>query len=256
MKTLKSKKSMMAVAMVLMVALVIGMGAMTYSRYITTAGDKTLQATAAKWGYVVTVSVDDMFGSTYKADDSVNGTSVTTATDAESFDVVAEIGSSNLILAPGTKGSMTINVVGEAEVLAELTISVKGVTDGEDAQEIHLGDYYPIVWSISDGTTTTTGSLDEIVTALQGGSAIINPGSAVDKNYTLSWSWAEETGTTDEEKAENNKNDTIIGYLSAGKTIDEINAVYGENTITDATEYSTSINMVVSVSVEQIQQRP
>ena len=51
MKSRKNKKMLVAVAMILMIALVAGMGAMTYSKYITsgTTGEQT--ATAAKWGF-------------------------------------------------------------------------------------------------------------------------------------------------------------------------------------------------------------
>ena len=55
------RKPLLVVALVLMVALVLGMGAMTYSRYISTAemDDGKTTATVAKWGYVVTINADN-----------------------------------------------------------------------------------------------------------------------------------------------------------------------------------------------------
>ena len=50
-KNRKNRKPLIVVAMLLMVALVVGLGAMTYSRYVSSFNSGTQQATAAKWGF-------------------------------------------------------------------------------------------------------------------------------------------------------------------------------------------------------------
>ena len=112
-KSRKSKKLLVVVAVILMLGLVVGMGAMTYSRYVT-SGSTAQTATAAKWGFVVTVSADDLFASDYtKAD----GASLATKATGTGVAVHASTTGTNLV-APGTTGSMTITISGSAEVLA------------------------------------------------------------------------------------------------------------------------------------------
>ena len=63
---MKNKKFLVIIATVLMACLVVGMGAMTYSRYISTTELPAQSATAAKWGYVITADASNLFGSDYK----------------------------------------------------------------------------------------------------------------------------------------------------------------------------------------------
>ena len=69
----KNKKALVLVAMILMIGLVAGMGAMTYSRYISAGKVENVAATAAKWGFIVNVNADNVFGSDY---DTKDGTGV------------------------------------------------------------------------------------------------------------------------------------------------------------------------------------
>ena len=73
------KKSLVIIAMVLMVALVVGMGAMTYSRYVSTTDVPAQNATAAKWGFVVTANTSGLFGDAYSFDTSVSQAADSTA---------------------------------------------------------------------------------------------------------------------------------------------------------------------------------
>ena len=57
-----TKKHLTIVAVVLMVALVVGMGAMTYARYISSYDSGEQIATAAKWGFVVNADTTNLFG--------------------------------------------------------------------------------------------------------------------------------------------------------------------------------------------------
>ena len=109
---LKSKKLITVMAMVLMVAMVIGMGTMTYSRYVATESmDTPASATVAEWGYVLSINSAAMFGSKYE------NNAVTTDGDGSELDVNAAAA----VVAPGSSGSMTITLSGNAEVLAEIT---------------------------------------------------------------------------------------------------------------------------------------
>ena len=120
MKILKSKKLITVLAMLLMVATVVGMGTMTYSRYVTQAGMPNAEsATVADWGYVLTINSQNLFGKQYE-DNAVNESFAATTTDKIDVKTAGELD----IVAPGTSGSMTITVSGNAEVLAQLAITV------------------------------------------------------------------------------------------------------------------------------------
>lgn len=234
-KSRKSKKLLVALAIALMAALVVGMGAMTYSRYITSGSTGNTTATAAKWGYVVTVSADKLFGNAYNKGERVE-------VSATQTDVKLSANSGNVV-APGTSGSMTITINGSAEVNAQLVISV---TEGTD---IHLGEYYPIKWTLNEKNVSTPlvneSKLSEVVSKLQEQNVTYEANTTIDKTYTLSWEWAIDGG--DDAK------DTIIGMIASGKekTSDEVKQLNGGTELTD--DCVTSISFNLTVSVKQIQ---
>ncbi len=235
-KSRKSKKLLVALAIALMAALVVGMGAMTYSRYITSGSTGNTTATAAKWGYVVTVSADNLFGSAYNQGKRVEVSA--TQTD------VKLLANSGNVVAPGTSGSMTITINGSAEVNAQLVISV---TEGTD---IHLGEYYPIRWTLNEKNESTStplvekSKLSEVVSKLQEQNATYEANTTIDKTYTLSWEWAIDGDDT---------KDTIIGMIASGKakTSDEVKQLNGGAELTDECVTSISFNLTVSVKQKQ-----
>lgn len=253
MKNKKSKKPLIVVAMILMIGLVAGMGAMTYSRYITTTNSGAQTATAAKWGFVVTVDATKLFGTDYTLN-----TGDTLATKATSDGVAVKASSTANVVAPGTTGSMTITVSGSSEVLAKLSFKLSGTDDtSTDASEIHLGEYYPVKWTLTDGDTLnlTDKKLSEIVTELPSKTKTFAPGSAsVSKTYTLTWKWdLENTEETDAK-------DTLIGLKAAGKNYSDIENLYCGSTrlggIIDSAAYdaiATSMSFNLAISIEQIQ---
>lgn len=252
MKNKKSKKPLIVVAMILMIGLVAGMGAMTYSRYITTTKSGTQTATAAKWGFVVTVNATDLFATDYSVAEGA-----TLATKATGEGVAVNASSTANVVAPGTKGSMTISISGSAEVLAKLSI-----TTTETPTEIHLGDYYPVVWTLTDGDKLNeSGKLSTVLASLSGTSATFDAGTSYSKTYTLSWEWALETGENDDDKATNNAKDTLIGYKAAGKEYADISNTYvGSKLLSEVVASVTAYNAIVTqmsfnlqISVEQIQ---
>ena len=249
-KSQKRQKRLVLVAMVLMIGLVAGMGAMTYSKYISTTTVPTQNATAAKWGFTVTANADNLFGKNYTGTglaavvDPANGLSVKASADKD-------------IVAPGTKGSMTISISGQAEVAAQLTVDFK------NAKELFLDlnnnatfdagtDYAPVKWTLKKGETILVNAvtLAEVETALEGISAVIAPNGdpATFGTYTLSWAWDFGDGSTD-------INDSILGFIAAGKDADFINNALKIDTVTTAmvTGSSTSLIFDLSINIEQTQ---
>ena len=140
-------------AMVLMVAMVVGMGTMTYARYVTQAGMPNAEsATVADWGYVLTINSANLFGKQYEGN-VVNESFVANDEGNDEIDVKT-VGEADIV-APGSGGSMTITVSGNAEVLAQLAIAVdnaatkdvvlvyKTAADGAEST------YNPIKWTLT-----------------------------------------------------------------------------------------------------------
>lgn len=236
------RKPLLVVALVLMVALVLGMGAMTYSRYISTDSmdpDKTT-ATVAKWGYVVTINADNMFGEEYN-----NNIVATTNENNDVRAVVEYDGNNKLIVAPGTGGSMTITVNGEADVLAQLSIDVandyKDISLKEDEQP-----YNPIKWTlkkqIGNGAETEVvkdKTLAELVTELGKCTQVIKAGETINNiTYTISWVWDIDG---------NDDADTVLGLAA-----NEAKSEYTHNEKT-YTEINTQLKLDLSVTIQQIQ---
>lgn len=250
MKSRKNKKMLVAVAMVLMIALVAGMGAMTYSKYITTSSTPSQTATAAKWNYVVSANAINLFGTEYKEGTDAN----TLATTNEEGTVVVKASSTANIVAPGTSGSMTITVDGESEVLAQFTVSIAATS------EIHFDDYYPIKWKFNGTTYNNIAALNTALSTLTA-KAQWNTDAFefTATTYTISWEWA----FNGENDAANVK-DTLIGYKAASVTWaniqDETCATGGKySAFTDATTYNDTdkinytMSFTLTATIEQVQ---
>ena len=252
MKKQKQKKIIVVAAIALMIALVSGMGAMTYARYISSANVPTQQATAAKWGFVVTAEASDLFGTDYSKDGTY-----ATIIDGEGVAVNAHADTVGDIVAPGTTGSMTIAVNGIAEVRAKVTFDfADGYTDISYTKGGNT--YYPIKWSLNDGSTTTNyASLSALVTYLEGLSKDIPAGTNVSHNFTITWTWDLNDADTAEAKEASIK-DTCIGFKAAGKDASALTTTFDPNGVaysthmTDAT-IVTEIKFALSITVEQIQ---
>ena len=254
MKILKSKKLITVLAMLLMVATVVGMGTMTYSRYVTSKGmDAPESATVADWGYVLSIDASKMFGDAYED----NEVAVYTA---NGLDVKASAAATKLV-APGTGGSMTITVSGNAEVLAEFAIAVVEDATKDVALVYKESDagaestYNPIKWTLSkNGTTVGTANttLANIVSFLQGQGSKIEAGTSIAETvYTLSWAW-DINASTEADNA-TNKMDTALGMLAAGKSVEQIKAATGLIVVTDAGKSNTTFSVQISASIIQIQ---
>ena len=246
----KFRKPLVIVAMVLMVALVCGMGAMTYSRYISTTDVPAQTATAAKWGFVVTATTDNLFATDYTL-----GSGATHATKVADNGVA--VNAANITLAPGTSGYLLISVEGEAEVRARLSIVID-ITKELGYDNGGTGDYYPIKWALSDSADTPTSgwkSSDDLGTSLVG--ADIEAGEAPAQTaYYLHWCWDFETGADSDEKLANNRHDTIIGAKANNPSLVEVNKVLGAAPTTqeELDKYNETLTFSVSATIEQIQE--
>ena len=267
---MKKKKFLTLVATGLMACLVAAMGGMTYSKYITSTSTGNQQATAAEWGFVVTADTTNLFGRVYDGTPAV----ITTST-ADTVSVKANTATTGFIVAPGTKGSMTIAINGTAEVKSQLKIKASATTGTDALSEICLKkynnsevNYYPVKWTLTDGTdaNTVSGKLSDVLTAFASKSATIKANEEYTKNYELSWEWPLEQGANDAAKALNNTYDTIIGYMSYGRPWDD---VVTDGVVTNYgiskyvgdlqkaeyvnTNIITGISFNIDVTIEQIQ---
>ena len=267
----KNKKLLATVAVVLMIGLVAGMGAMTFARYISTSAVPTQQATAAKWGFVVTANAENLFSTDYSlaAQDATHATPVAT----DSGVAVNALASSKLV-APGTTGSMTVTVSGQAEVAAKLTIAV-----GDDFNDIYIpeeknGDtvvraaYHPIKWTVTksvDGGAATdvvrNGDIEAFLDGIEAESTEIPAGTTHSVVYTISWAWDFNGDNSVPAQLEASKNDTLIGYKTQGVSYDSLANLLSPSmktyqSLISQTTYnaiSTTLQFDLSVTVEQIQ---
>lgn len=258
-----------AVAMLLMFVIVVCMGTITYSRY-TSSDVSSLQATAAKWGYVITMDASN-FG----------GDAIVAANDGE-----VSLSASNLVATPGASGSVMFALNGRAEVLSK-TYFIFGGELGGEAKQISLTyeyydeqsqtnseyTHYPINWSISIYNIDETilgllggsygdgeGQIPEGITAIEDVYMGSGPTVALmlsqlfmvvptgyefnDFRIELYWEWGYSVGV--------DTYDTILGRLAAGETLDALNAVYGQ--YYTYTRFNTAMNVRVGVGVAQVQE--
>lgn len=253
MKKQKQKKILVVAAIALMIALVSGMGAMTYARYISSSKVEDVTATAAKWGFVVNVNTENLFSTDY-----VKGAGDYATPVADDNGVAVNAAAASL--APGTSGSFTVSVTGQAEVLAKLTLSINVDSN------IHLNTHYPIKWTLNDGSSDliADATIDDLVDKLADLSITIDAGDpAVDLEYTITWEWDFNDADTDVAKTAS-INDTIIGFKSAGvayaalgTTYDMNGALYNTHITSeqyaDAEYLSTILKFDFTATVEQIQ---
>ena len=233
-----AKKVTVIAAVILMFSLVIGMGAFTYAKYVSTQETGNQNATAAKWGIVISADASSMFGTDYTKGDGANANATVVAGGAG---VAVKATSTAKIVAPGTEGSLTVTVNGTAEVLSKLTF--ESTADWTDIS-VKENDtvYNPIKWTLKKGDTAVTGAENVTLVVLKDKLLALtekyDAGTSISQKYTISWVWAFE---------QNNGADTAIGYKSAN-TIESLAKID-----TKYTDFSTTISLAFTVKVEQIQ---
>lgn len=247
------KKPLILGGIAVLLTLIGVAGGNTYAKYITSKTVSAQTATVAKFGFVINANADDLFSNKYGLKD---GSTVEMVKKADGAGVVA----SSSVVAPGTEGSMTFEVVGFAEVEAKLKF------DMTMGSEIAFGGYKPIKWTLSskataDGTYANVAdcadlSLKDIVDKVNNLSeASIAANTNVNMYYQLSWSWAFEQGATDAEKLSNNMMDTLLGYKAAGKAWDDIKNQSNFSNAYNAELYNNAVTLVdlaLGITVEQV----
>lgn len=244
-----NRKSVFVIALLLLLVAVIGFGGYTLSKYVTKKSE-TGSASVAKWGYNIDVKADKLFGTDYKFE--TNNSTVTTA----GAGVTVKSSDVNNRVAPGTTGFMTFEVTGKAEVLSQIKISIADTdfsdvvlkyTEGKDTT---VKTYAPVKWTLKKGDETLVDgkTLTDVKTALGNlykTSTAVN--TEINDKYTLSWVWAFETGEDNDQKAENNHLDTLLGMIANNDTV-TANEGYKK-----AEGTSTAIKFTLDISVVQLQ---
>ena len=244
-----NRKSVFVIALLLLLVAVIGFGGYTLSKYVTKKSASG-SASVAKWGYNIDVKAGKLFGTDYKFE--TNNSTVTTA----GAGVTVKSSDANNRVAPGTTGFMTFEVTGKAEVLSQIKISIADTdfsdvvlkyTEGKDTT---VKTYAPVKWTLKKGDETLVdgSTLTAVKTALGNlykTSTAVN--TEINDKYTLSWAWAFETGEDNDQKAENNHLDTLLGMIANDATV-TANEGYKK---ADGT--STAIKFTLDISVVQLQ---
>lgn len=245
-------RSMIIVALLLLLVAVIGFGGYTLSKYVSNKTEVG-KAQVAKWGYTVEANATNLFGKNYKFNAGKSNSIIASAGDTD-LTVSASTATENNLVAPGTTGSMTFSVKGAAEVLAKVSIEVTGVKDIvlNYEKDGTAGTYKPVKWTLTkknpDGGTTAlvpSGTLVDVANELNDAKYDItyNPNSAeINDEYTLSWAW--DFGAAD--VTENDHLDTLLGMLANDKTV----TANGEYKVKADT--CTDIAFTLKISVTQL----
>lgn len=239
-------KSFIIIGLLLLLVAVIGFGGYTLSKYLTSQ-PASGTANVAKWGFEIKTDATKLFGTNYKWD----GTASNSIVEAGSEGLTVK--AANNAVAPGTTGSLTFSIKGSAEVKAQIKIAMTEVKDinlNYNNSDGTATDYYPVKWTlIKKGTTTETlvndGKLSEVETALNKTADYEAGATAINDEYTLSWTWAFSTND------DNDILDTTLGMIANGTTAvdSKIN-----NTTVDITKSSTEIAFKLEISVTQLAQ--
>lgn len=246
MKAKTKRRSLVIVAMLLLLATVIAMSGATFARYISSTGEQSNTATVAKWGFVISADASNLFGTSYK------GTGLATTAGNGTVNVEASTNTTGNVVAPGTTGSMSFSISGQAEVRAKLTLDISG-TDVYLSKTVDetTQTYNPIKWTLQkDGqaTTVTNGTLADVIAYFEGQGTnlteVVAPNSSFAKagDYTLTWAWAfDTTGASGITDLTGNQADTLLGQAAHNGTL-------------DGYTFNTNLSVSVNITVEQVQE--
>lgn len=251
----KNKMMRLASVMMVMTLMTTSVISGTFAKYVTTASG-TNTARVAKWGVQISGMADTLFAKTYAKDATT--------------DIVNTVEATEKVVAPGTKNDtgVSFSLTGTPEVAVKIDFAVTG-SSTEKITDVVLpaandtytdwtkapytdkfdltSEYHPVEFTLKDGSTELKkGTLADIEKFLEDKSgeypagtnlAIILGGTT--GNYTLTWEWVFEHGSTDEEKAMYDAADTLLGNLASGT----------QTAIVDA---YTSIDFKIAITATQI----
>lgn len=253
----KNKTMRLASVLLVLTLLTTCMTAGTFAKY-TTSAEGTSSARVAKFGVEVSADAGTVFGKQYDAGkvvvgDSADGITVKTSDD-------------QMVVAPGTSGSMTFSIKGTPETKVNLSI---GLTDLKEVmlvsgtykdmttnKEITLdGDYYPVKWTLQNESGTINSLSDTTLVKINeylSGSSIskqYDPNKNLTEvlggngTYTLSWKWDFDTNKDSE--------DTLLGNLQSDtklvekKNLDKFEAI-------NSSDYCLEEAFKLTISVTQV----
>ena len=245
-----------AVIVMLLIALIalLCFGGYTFSKYVT-SGKGSGTANVAKWGYTASVDTSKLFGEEYKYDaaktaSTVDGTGANLTVKADS--------TGGNRVAPGTAGSMTFTVGGQAEVRALLSMGIDVHTYKDVVLKIKkTGDtdyteYHPVKWTLKKGETTVAENvtLKKIAETIH--DEAINkmyvPNEKLDSTtYELSWAWVFENNGETVLDLSINQVDTILGQMAAGVT-----GYTPAGYVIDTDNSSTELAFTFTIQVSQL----
>lgn len=192
----KQKRTATIASMAALLAVVLGMGGQTFAKYISTKSYSET-ATVAKWGIVVNVDGTGLFGTDYTGGAIVNSNG-------------AGVSSASTVIAPGTSGSVSFKISGQSQVSSKVTVAL--TTTEVCLYASDSDNYYPIKYKLNNGSSdVATGTAADINTYFADNlNKEYSPNAAAFAyNYTLTWSWAFESG--------NDELDTQLGLLIAAE---------------------------------------
>lgn len=248
----KQKRTATIASMAALLAVVLGMGGQTFAKYITTTETGTVQATVAKWGYVINANATGMFKNSYE----------TETTPAPNGADGVSVKATNAKVAPGTSGSMTITVTGVSEVDATVSFT----TGDTEWQDVKLTDniavdkttgYNPVLWTLTgEDSTIKNASLADVENYFKTKTFHFEAedynsaqnASKVNISYTLSWAWAFEKGNEDHNKHINDYYDTLLGRAGTATQVNSEKI----GTVDHTYSYVTEINFSLGVTVAQV----
>ena len=220
MKNKKGKKLVVLGAMAALLTLIGVSGSQTYAKYVESKEVPSQTATVAKWGFVQTVNVTNLFGRMYE-EESEN---VSVVNDSATTNItVNAVSTTGDVVAPGTKGSMSITIDGFAEVDYELSFSNPAIYDIVLACED--GSYSPLKWTLTgqingvnaENYNVTGASLTTCLGNFLNSTFHFEAGTVLDVDINLSWEWVY---TSNESSGipglSCDQCDTILGILASG----------------------------------------
>ncbi len=264
----KNKKTVLTIAIALLLVLALALGGFTFAKYIS-QGSGSDSATVAKWGWTISADAGSFFGKKYA------GQGLSTVTEGDENLSVKASGDSNVV-APGTTGSFTFSIDGNAEVASKITVALTGkdivlkatATTGEpSASETTTYTYSPIKFSLQKDEEETEENQNLTFTQLRDKLAALSAEAVAAGEtyegageYTVTWEWAFDNASAKATKDGNgadldgNACDTILGLYAASKqaTVTHNGVKY---TIDQTAETGTNIelSLELSITVEQIQ---
>lgn len=217
--------------MALLLTVVMVMSCVTFAKYIITTNQQSNNATVAKWGWTVSADAANLFGEKYAA--GSNNLSVVN----DSGTLVVSATADTNVVAPGTTGSMTFSIDGQAEVFSKITVTASGTEIALKQGESVV--YSPVKWTLTKDGEAVSGcenvALATIIATIDAFDETVdaNTVSSNEGDYELTWAWAWEA---------NNANDTILGKIAnaGGASVDGYTA-----------DLTTSV--AITITIEQVQ---